>query len=73
MFGRGEYKKILSDAKYYQNLEFVYNDLIDSMRYSAEKYYEFVQSMGRQQQIHEEIRRKSMNMNRQLKDLYDSI
>ena len=72
-FGRGEYKKILSDAKYYQNLELVYNDLIDSMRYSAEKYYEFVQSMDRQQQIHEEIRRKIMNMNRQLKDLYDSI
>ena len=72
-FGRGEYKEILSKAKYYQNIENVYDDLVSSMEYASEQYYEFVSQMSKQNAIHQELKKTSMQMNIELKDLYDSI
>lgn len=72
-FGRGQYKELLSKAKYYQNLENVYDDLVSSMQNASEQYYDFVSHMSQQNAIHQEMKRKSMEMNSNLKNLYDSI
>lgn len=72
-FGRGDYKKVLSKAKYYQSLENVYDDLINSMEYASAQYYDFVSHMSCQNEIHQELKRCDTEINKQLKDLYDSI
>lgn len=72
-FGRGQYREILSKAKYYQNLENVYDDLVNSMQNASEQYYDFVSSMGQQNAIHQEMKKRSMEMNKDLQELYDSI
>lgn len=72
-FGRGEYKKLLSEAKYYQNIGQVHQDLMISMENASKEYYDFINGMSRQNAIHQDLKRYSMNMNKSLKDLYDSI
>lgn len=72
-FGRGQYKQILSNVKYYQSLENVYDDLTDSMQRASEEYYDFVLGISRQNMIHQELKKQSMMMNDDLKHLYDSI
>lgn len=72
-FGRGKYKQILTQAKYYQNLEEVYMDLARSMEHASEQYYSFVAGMQKQSQNHYLMQEKSMEMNSELKELYDSI
>lgn len=72
-FGRGDYKKILTKAKYYQNLENVYDDLLNSMEYASVQYYDFVSHMSRQNEIHQELKKCDTEINKELKDLYDSI
>lgn len=72
-FGRGDYKKILSKAKYYQDIEYVYSDLVNSMQSASEEYYNFVLGIYNQNQMHQGLKQKSMELNRDLKSLYDSI
>lgn len=72
-FGRGDYKKVLSKAKYYQNLENVYDDLLNSMEYASVQYYDFVSHMSRQNEIHQELKKCDTEINKELKNLYDSI
>ncbi|MBP3916489.1 hypothetical protein [Clostridium sp.] len=72
-FGRGKYREILSEARYYQNLENVYSDMLNSMENASNQYYDFVMNMALQNKNHEEFKAKSMNINKDLKDLYDSI
>ena len=72
-FGRGKYREILSEARYYQNIENVYCDMLNSMENASNQYYDFVMNMALQNKNHEEFKAKSMNINKDLKDLYDSI
>ena len=72
-FGRGEYKKLLNQMHYYQNIENIYDDLVYSMQRASEEYYEFVSEIGKQQMIHDGMKKKSMQMNIELENLYDSI
>lgn len=72
-FGRGEYKKILSSAKYYQNIELIYNDLIQSMQYASSKYYSFVSEITIQNATHQAIKKQSVDANIDLLNLYNSI
>lgn len=72
-FGRGKYREILSSAKYYQNIENVYFDMLNSIENASNQYYDFVMSMAVQNKNHEELKSKSMDINKNLKDLYDSI
>lgn len=72
-FGRGKYRKILLDAKYYQNIEDVYDDLVGSMQFASEQYYNFVNNMIKQRTTHKELKKCSNQMNRELKNLYDLI
>lgn len=72
-FGRGKYREIISEARYYQNIENVYCDMLSSMENASNQYYDFVMSMSVQNRNHEELKTKSMDLNKDLKDLYDSI
>lgn len=72
-FGLGEYRRILSQAKYYQNIETLYQDMIASMESSAGHYLEFVQGMRKQSAFHENAKRVSMRLNQDLEALYNSI
>ena len=72
-FGRGKYREILNQAKYYRDIENIYNDLVYNMQRASEEYYEFVFSMKKQSLLHTEMKKQSKEMNRELKNLYDSI
>ena len=72
-FGRGEHRKILSQAKYYQNLENVYDNLLISMENASNQYYNFVSSMKNQHKVNNLMKEKSLELNIELKKLYDKI
>ena len=72
-FGLGKYREILSRAKYYQNIETLYNDLVSGMERAAGHYLEFMQGMKKQHVFHEQAKRESMKLNKNLKAIYDSI
>ena len=50
-----------------------YAGLIGSMESVAQEYTEFALSMKKQDDIHQNLKSKSMEMNQELKSLYDSI
>ena len=72
-FGRGDYRKILSQAKYYQNIEWVYEDLIKTMDLNANLYYKFVCAIGLQSETMETVKRADDALDAELKNLYDRI
>ncbi len=72
-FGRGEYRVQLGQAKYYQNLESGYMDMLQSMEMAADSYYNFVQQMGQQRAVYQELQRANQKLDQDLKALYDSI
>ncbi len=72
-FGRGEYRRILSESRYYQSLEKLYDDLISNMACAAEQYGDFVCGMKQQIENHQGYKEKSMKINNELEKLYDSI
>lgn len=72
-FGRGEYQKILNEAKYYQALEDVYDDFLEAIEKSANMFTEYIEHMSTQANRHNQMKHISMNMNKSLKNLYDSI
>ena len=43
------------------------------MQYASEQYYDFVSHISQQNVIHQEVKKSSMKMNEELKNLYDSI
>lgn len=47
--------------------------MLNSMENASNQYYDFVMSMAVQNKNHEELKSKSMDINKNLKDLYDSI
>lgn len=72
-FGRGQYRQLLSKAKYYQNLESIYGDLTHIMQESSELYCNFIYQMSRQDSIHQKMKSQSSELNRHLETLYHSI
>lgn len=72
-FAKGEYKNNLLNAKYYQNIENIYDDLVDSMKNALYEYDDFIINITKQNEIYKELKRKSMRVNKDLKNLYDSI
>lgn len=72
-FGRGQYRQLLSKAKYYQNLESIYGDLTHSMQESCEQYCDFIYQMSWQHSMHQEMKAQSSELNRHLETLYHSI
>lgn len=72
-FGRGEYKKILDNAKYYVNLESVYKDFIDTVEQSANSFQDFVSQIKQQDETYKQLKQIDSHLNEGLKDLYNKI
>lgn len=72
-FGRGKYAEYLGKAKYYQALEDVYDDFLLSVERASVNYTNYIESMQGQQMRHEQMKRRSMEINKDLKNIYDSI
>ena len=72
-FGRGKYRKILNEAKFYQNLEFLYDDLTSAMEIASNHYYGFICGLNEQAGIYQALKAQSEEINQRLTDLYDSI
>lgn len=72
-FNRGEYRKILSEAQYYQNVEAVYQGLLSSMQAASVEYYNYVCHMAEQAQAYQVMKDKRAELDDALKNLYDSI
>lgn len=72
-FGRGEYRKVLSEAKYYQNLNLLYTNLITSMDSASEQYYNYICGLNQQVELHKALKSKSSKVNQELSTLYNSI
>lgn len=72
-FGRGKYRQILGEAKYYQSLEDVYDDFMMAVERSVEQYTTYISQMQLQAQRHDQMRQISKKIDESLKDLYDSI
>ncbi|WP_461206643.1 hypothetical protein [Clostridium sp. DL1XJH146] len=72
-FARGKYREILNNARYYQNLEGIYCDLLASIESSAQEYEDYINSIKSQKTINKKLEERSMELNEKLKDLYDSI
>ena len=68
-FGLGEYRRILSQAKYYQNIDRLHEDLIASMQVSSEHFVKFLYGIRTQRQFHENAKRVSMSLNKDLETL----
>lgn len=72
-FGRGEYREILSDAKYYQNLQLGYIDMLEAMEYASGQYCDFIMRVQQQERNHQVFQQINAKMNQSLNDLYNSI
>ncbi len=72
-FGRGDYKKVLGEATYYQSLESMYVPFMQTLEYAAAEYKSFADKVAEQNGIYNKIREKDRAVNKALKDLYDSI
>lgn len=72
-FGRGKYRVQLEKAKYYQHMEMLYDDFLQSIENAAKEYEEFTNRLLDLLKIHNELKRKDQLVNAELKELYDSI
>lgn len=72
-FGRGDYKKVLLEAKYYQAIESMYVKFMEKLDYAAREYEGFVNRLVEQNRLYNNIREKDRAVTKTLKDLYDSI
>lgn len=65
-FGKGDYQKILGEAKYYQNLLYAHNDLVRAIEMTESQFAEFIDEYQRQTFLYEGLK----DTNRQLKQLH---
>lgn len=72
-FGRGKYREILNEAKYYQALDDVYDDFIIAVEQAANQYTAYIGQMQLQARQYDAMKQVSRNMDKSLKDLYDLI
>ena len=72
-FGRGKYRQILHDAKYYQSMQNVYMDFIREVEKTSNQYIGYMKQIQRQKSDFEDMRSVSKRMDIELKNLYDSI
>ena len=62
-FGRGDYAKILGEAKYYQNLMYAHDDLIHAIEATEQQFVEFIGEYQRQMQIHAQLNAANAQLN----------
>ena len=64
--GRGDYAKLLGEAKYYQNLMYAHDDLVQAIEMSEQQFSAFIDEYARQMQVHADL----TDTNRQLSGLH---
>lgn len=62
-FGRGEYKKILDDAKYYQDIMHAHDDLVQAIEMSEQQFADFINEYQRQMQVHAQLKDTNKQIN----------
>ena len=62
MFGRGDYKKLLGEARYYQNLMQMNTDLAQSLQNAAVQFEAFVADYTDQLRLHEQLRENNQQL-----------
>ncbi len=72
-FGRGEYKRIIGKAQYYQSIESMYKPFMESMERAIYEYENFINEFAKQEKEYCCIQKKDRMVNESLKRLYDSI
>ncbi|MEY8392439.1 hypothetical protein AALA98_13935 [Lachnospiraceae bacterium 45-W7] len=72
-FGHGKYNEILNKARYYQSIEGAYNAFVSSAENASKQYVSYIAQMQQQTKQHEQMKQVSMNLNQELKNIYDAI
>lgn len=72
-FGHGKYREILNKARYYQFIESAYEDFIDIAESASRQYVSYINQIQQQTEQHGQMKNVSMDLNRELKSIYDSI
>lgn len=72
-FGRGAYKRLLNEAKYYQALEDVYDEFIDVAKLACRQYESYIIQIGNQRQRYEELKAKNEEADQKLMRLLEQI
>ena len=73
MFGRGEYAKLLGQAKHYDNLADGYREFVQVAEDAAESYEHFVYEIARQHYVYNRLKEADKAITGQLADLYTKI
>lgn len=72
-FGRGDYRKVLGEARYYQSIESMYVTFMQKLECASRECESFANSLVEQNKVYNNIREKDKAVTKELKDLYDSI
>lgn len=72
-FGRGKYRQILSEARYYLEIEKVYDDFLRAVERSAEQYVKYMSDMQGQAARYKELNSLSKTIDQDLEKIYVSI
>ena len=72
-FGRGDYARILANARYYQSLDAAYEDMVLAMQNAGEEFYIYVSGLAQQLQRNNELKAESQAADERLSKLLDSI
>ena len=72
-FGRGDYRKVLGEARYYQSIESMYVPFMQKLECAARECESFANSLVEQNKVYNNIREKDKAVTKALKDLYDLI
>ncbi len=72
-FGHGKYQQILRRTTYYQRIEECYGDFIKAASYASSEYIEFIHKYQNQEKTFQQMNKKNMEVNKQLRNIYDSI
>ncbi len=72
-FGRGKYKKLLNEAKYYQTLENVYDDFLNTVEVSCRQYEVYAKQIELQKNRYEKIKELNTKIDEELEKLYKLI
>lgn len=72
-FGRGKYREILGEAKYYQSLGLFYEDFVNVVEQSSIQFVNYINIVQEQQKKYKTMKVISKQLDEKLEDLYDSI
>ena len=72
-FGRGDYKKILSEAQYYSSIAALSTNVITSMSEYSNQCKDFYDAILQSENIHYKIGEYEKQVDKDLAELYNSI